>query len=98
MVYPGPWCGRLIARWSPAVALPVRAAFSYKKKTGRREFVRASLRIGADGVVEAQKFPREGAGLLSSLTQTQGLVVLGEEVTRVEPGDSVGFMDYATLT
>ena len=86
------------ARWTPGVALPVRAAFSYKKKTGRREFVRASLRIGADGAVEAHKFPREGAGLLSSLTQTQGLVVLGEDVTRVEPGDSVGFMDYASLT
>lgn len=85
------------AHWTPAPPLPVRAAFSYKKKAGRREFVRASLSAGADGVVEARKFPREGAGLLSSLTQTQGLVVLGEDVTRVEPGDSVGFVDYATL-
>ncbi|MBX9757584.1 MAG: molybdopterin molybdotransferase MoeA [Beijerinckiaceae bacterium] len=86
------------AQWTPGVALPVRAAFSYKKKTGRREFVRASLARGADGVVEAHKFPREGAGLLSSLTQTQGLVVLGEDVTGVEPGDTIGFMDYASLT
>lgn len=85
------------AQWTLGVALPVRAAFTYKKKSGRREFVRVSLSRAADGVVEAHKFPREGAGLLSSLTQTQGLVALGEDVTRVEPGDSVAFMDYATL-
>lgn len=85
------------AQWTPGVALPVRAAFAYKKKSGRREFVRVSLSRAADGVVEAHKFPREGAGLLSSLTQTQGLVALGEDVTRVEPGESVEFMDYATL-
>ena len=80
-----------------SLPVPVRAAFSYKKKTGRREFVRVSLARGADGVVEARKFPREGAGLLSSLTETQGLVELSEDVTRVEPGQMVGFLDYATL-
>ena len=85
------------ARWTPAPPLPVRAAFTYKKKSGRREFVRVSIALGENGAAEARKFPREGAGLLSSLTQTHGLVVLGEDVTRVEPGDQVGFMDYATL-
>ncbi len=85
------------ARWTPTPLLPVRAAFSYKKKSGRREFVRVSLALAQDGAVEARKFPREGAGLLTSLTQTQGLVVLGDDVTRVEPGENVGFLDYATL-
>jgi molybdopterin molybdotransferase len=81
----------------PLLALPVRAAFSYRKKKGRREFVRAHLRIGDDGVREAVKFPREGAGLLSSLVETDGLVELGEDVERVEPGASVGFLPYAVL-
>lgn len=85
------------ATLSQAPPVPVRAAFSYKKKSGRREFVRVSVARGADGAVDARKFPREGAGLLSSLTQTNGLVVLGEDVTRVEPGDQVGYFDYATL-
>jgi molybdopterin molybdotransferase len=77
--------------------VPVRAAFSYKKKIGRREYVRVTLRRGADGMLEAIKFPREGAGLLSSLTDTTGLVELGETITRVEAGDSVGFLDYEKL-
>ncbi|HEV7408628.1 MAG TPA: gephyrin-like molybdotransferase Glp [Bradyrhizobium sp.] len=80
------------------VAMPVRAAFTYKKKIARREYVRVSLRKGADGMLEAVKFPREGAGLLSSLVETDGLVELGEEVTRVEPGQTVGFLSYASLT
>ena len=79
------------------VPLPVRAAFSYRKKIGRREYVRVHLRKGADGVFEAQKFPREGAGLLSSLVETDGLVELGEDVTRVEPGEIVRFLAYANL-
>jgi molybdopterin molybdotransferase len=80
------------------VPMPVRAAFSYKKKIARREYVRVHLRQGADGVFEAIKFPREGAGLLSSLVETDGLVELGEDVTRVEPGQIVGFLAYANLT
>jgi molybdopterin molybdotransferase len=82
---------------APPVAMPVRAAFTYKKKSGRREYVRVSLRKAQDGALEATKFPREGAGLLSSLVDTDGLVELGEDVTRVEPGQSVGFLGYASL-
>jgi molybdopterin molybdotransferase len=82
---------------APLLPIPVRAAFTYKKKVGRREYVRASLRRTQDGALEAIKFPREGAGLLSSLVDTDGLVELDEEVTRVEPGQSVGFLSYADL-
>jgi molybdopterin molybdotransferase len=81
----------------PFIPMPVRAAFSYKKKAGRREYVRASLRIGGNGTLEAMKFPREGAGLLSSLVDTDGLVELRETVTIIEPGQTVGFLGYANL-
>jgi molybdopterin molybdotransferase len=81
----------------PLIPMPVRAAFTYKKKSGRREYVRASLRRADDGAIEAIKFPREGAGLLSSLVDTDGLVELGETMTRVEPGQRVGFLPYAGL-
>jgi molybdopterin molybdotransferase len=79
------------------VPMPVRAGFTYRKKIARREYVRVSLRKAADGALEAIKFPREGAGLLSSLVDTDGLVELGEEVTLVEPGQMVGFLSYANL-
>lgn len=84
-------------RPQPPVATTVRAAFSYRKKEGRREYVRANLKTAADGSLEASKFPREGAGLLSSLVATDGLIELGEAVTHVEPGASVQFLGYASL-
>jgi len=85
------------ARFEPRPALPVRAAFTYAKKPGRREYVRVALERGADGVWSARKHPREGAGLLTSLTRTHGLAELPEETTRVEPGDLVGFLPYELL-
>lgn len=78
-------------------AIPLRAAFSYRKKRGRREYVRATLHRGDDGTWEATKFPREGAGLLSSLVDTDGLVELGEDITAVKPGDVVRFLLYSSL-
>ncbi len=85
------------ATQQPIVPMPVRAAFTYRKKIARREYVRVSLRKATDGGLEATKFPREGAGLLSSLVDTDGLVELGEEITQVEPGQIVGFLGYASL-
>jgi molybdopterin molybdotransferase len=85
------------AKHQPLIPMPVRAAFTYKKKIARREYVRVNLRKADDGVLEATKFPREGAGLLSSLVDTDGLVELGEEITQVQPGQTIGFLGYASL-
>ena len=81
----------------PLLRLPVRAAFTYKKKPGRREYVRVSLRFGADGRPECVKHPQEGAGILTSLTETDGLAELTEPVSAVAVGDEVGFLPYATM-
>ncbi len=85
------------ATQQPLIPMPVRAAFAYKKKIARREYVRVTLRKADDGALEVTKFPREGAGLLSSLVDTDGLVELGEEITQVQPGQIVGFLSYASL-
>ena len=82
----------------PLIAMPARATFSYKKRTGRREYVRVALRAAADGVIEAIKYEQDGAGVLTSLTETDGLVELAEDVTKIEPGATVGFLSYASLT
>ena len=82
---------------SPPPGVPVRVQFAYRKKPARREYVRVHLRRAEDGVLEAAKFPREGAGLLSSLVDTDGVVELGESVTRVEPGQIVDCFTYASL-
>jgi molybdopterin molybdotransferase len=64
---------------------------------GRREYVRVALRKAADGVIEAVKHPQEGAGVITSLTETDGLAELPEEVTVVAQGSTIGFLSYAAL-
>jgi molybdopterin molybdotransferase len=81
----------------PLMAMPARATFPYKKRAGRREYVRVAVRAAADGAIEALKYAQDGAGILTSLTETDGLVELPEDVTKVEPGDTVGFLSYASL-
>jgi len=85
------------ARPQTLLPLSVRAAFAYKKKKDRREYVRVALRRGADGEVEAVKHPQDGAGILTSLTETDGLLEFPEDVTAIAPGDRVGFLSYAAL-
>jgi len=85
------------ARPDRLVPLPVRSAFAYRKKKDRREYVRVTLRRGVDGEVEAVKHPQDGAGILTSLTETDGLLEFPEDVTTIEPGARVGFLSYAAL-
>jgi molybdopterin molybdotransferase len=81
----------------PLVAMPARAAFSYKKRKGRREYLRVTLRSVSGGIIEAVKYPQDGAGVITSLTQTDGLAELDEDVTTIEPGATIGFLPYALL-
>src|SRR5581483_2534088 len=83
------------ARAQQLTPLPVRAAFAYRKKAGRREYVRVSLRKAADGEIEAVKYPQDGAGILTSLTETDGVLEFPDDVTAIEPGARVGFLSYA---
>jgi molybdopterin molybdotransferase len=83
--------------WEKPRAFQVRSTFAYRKKTGRREYVRARLVQADDGVMEAHKHAQEGAGILSSLTATHGLVELPEPVTTVGPGEMVAFLSYDAL-
>lgn len=81
----------------PLLPLPVRSAFAYRKRAGRREYVRVKLNRAADGGIDAVKHAQDGAGVLTSLTETDGLIELPEDLTTVEPGATVGFLSYAAL-
>lgn len=90
----------LLAGTQPARphAVPVRLGFSYKKKAGRREYVRVALAPGADGIAVARKHPRDGAGVLTSLTETDGLVELADALTSIAEGTIAPFLAYEMLT
>jgi molybdopterin molybdotransferase len=72
----------------------VRAEFEHKKKRDRREWVRARLEADATGAPLARRFPRDGAGILSSLVESDGLVELPEDMTRLAAGSMVDFLPF----
>lgn len=76
---------------------PVRADFDYRKKRDRREYVRVSLSDGADGIPVAAKFPRDGAGILSSMVAADGLVELAEDVIHLQRGAIVPFLPFSEV-
>jgi len=81
----------------PLIALPVISGFAYRKKRERREYVRVSLTRRDDGAYVAMKHPQDGAGVISSLTATDGLAELADDVTEIVPGTVIGFLPYAVL-
>jgi len=84
------------AEAKPLLRLPAVASFACRKKEGRREYLRVSLREEGAQLV-ATRFAREGAGLLTSLTESDGFAELPEEVTAVAPGDALRVLPFAAL-
>ena len=91
----------LIAKLAGATAseprlFPIRAGFGYRKKPGRREYLRASLARNRDAVV-AVKYARDGAGILSSIVRSDGLVILDEAASELTVGTTVDFLPFSEV-
>lgn len=72
------------------------AAFEVpRKKPDRREFYRGWLEEGPDGNTLAQKFQRDGSGLISGLREADGLIEIPEETTEIRKGDLVRFLPFS---
>ena len=84
-------------RDAPPHTFRVRAGFDHKKKKDRREWIRAHLEEDGAGGLTARKFPREGAGILSSLVAADGLIELPEDLTRLEAGAMVDFLPFSEV-
>jgi molybdopterin molybdotransferase len=81
---------------TPPLTFPVAAGFAYRKKPGRREYLRASLaRDGAAAV--ANRFKRDGAGILSSIVQSDGFAILAEGMSNIVPGAVVDFLPFSEV-
>ena len=75
----------------------VPADFSHRKKKNRREWLRARLVSDGEAGWRAVKFARQGAGILTSLVEAEGLVELPEEMTVLEPGTLVDFLPFSEV-
>ena len=81
------------ADWAEPARMRVPAAFSKRKKAGRREYLRARLDAGG----RAEVFPSEGSGRVSGLAWAEGFVELPDAALEVAPGDPVAYVPFAAL-
>ena len=77
--------------------VPARSATALKKRPGRTEYQRASIATAPDGTLEACALGNQGSGVLSSMVQAQGLIVLGHAQGAVAAGDTVNVLLFDGL-
>jgi molybdopterin molybdotransferase len=81
---------------APPLTVSVQAGFSWKKRPGRREYLRCILKR-ENGAVVAHRYPKDGAGILSSIVQSDGFVVLDESRSELAVGGTVDFLPFSEV-
>ncbi len=81
----------------PPPRFPACADFTHRKKPGRREYLRVRLVPGPDGIPVARKSDHDGAGVLSTLVESDAFAELPEEATLVQPGQVLQVLPFAAL-
>lgn len=82
------------ARVEPPLYLKARSAEAMRKKPGRTEYQRGTVTRSADGGLEVRTTGNQGSGVLSSMVQANGLIVLHHGQGNVAPGDLVDVMMF----
>jgi molybdopterin molybdotransferase len=71
--------------------------FDLHKRPGRREWVRVKRTTLSNGQVLLQKSASQGSGILTSMTQADGLVEVDEATTLLRSGSQVDFIPFSAM-
>jgi molybdopterin molybdotransferase len=82
------------ARPQPLPLLKARSAEAMRKKPGRTEYQRGVVTTAADGTLQVRTTGNQGSGVLSSMVQANGLIVLHHAQGSVAVGDEVDVMMF----
>jgi molybdopterin molybdotransferase len=74
--------------------LQAQSAQAIRKKAGRTEYQRGVVRTNASGELVVQITGNQGSGVLSSMVQANGLIILAHEQGDVAAGDIVSVMMF----
>ena len=78
----------------PAPLLKARSTQPIRKKAGRTEYQRGLVHTDADGTLVVEVAGNQGSGVLSSMVQGNGLIVLPHTQGNVAAGDAVDVMVF----
>ena len=79
---------------APSPLLKARSLESIRKKPGRTEYQRGTVSTAADGTLQVRTTGNQGSGVLSSMVQANGLIVLHHDQASVQSGDVVEVMVF----
>ncbi|MCC2673333.1 MAG: molybdopterin molybdenumtransferase MoeA [Ramlibacter sp.] len=82
------------ARVTQPVLLKARSGEAMRKKPGRTEYQRGIVTRTANGGLEVRTTGNQGSGVLSSMVQANGLIVLHHAEANVAVGDEVDVMMF----
>ncbi|MBK6006539.1 molybdopterin molybdotransferase MoeA [Ramlibacter ginsenosidimutans] len=82
------------ARVEPPLYLKARSSEAMRKKPGRTEYQRGTVTRRPDGSLEVRTTGNQGSGVLSSMVQANGLIVLHHAQGSVAPGDEVDVLMF----
>lgn len=79
---------------APPPLLKARSQEALRKKPGRTEYQRGLVTTAPDGSLQVRTTGNQGSGVLSSMVQANGLIVLHHGQGSVAPGDEVDVMMF----
>ena len=85
---------RMGARAGAPPLLRARSLEPMRKKPGRTEYQRGTVSTSADGTLQVRTTGNQGSGVLSSMAQANGLIVLHHAQGNVAAGDDVDVMMF----
>ena len=74
--------------------LRAKSAVTLRKKPGRTEYQRGFVRTLADGTLQVEAAGNQGSGVLRSMVEANGLIVLHHHQSSVAEGDEVDVMMF----
>ena len=82
------------ARHAAPPLLRARSTEAIRKKAGRTEYQRGTVTRDAQGILRVATTGNQGSGVLSSMVQANGLIVLHHDQGHVAPGDELDVMVF----
>lgn len=78
----------------PPPLLQAKSLEPIRKKPGRTEYQRATVMTGPNGTLQVKTTGQQGSGVLSSMAQANGLIVLHHDQGNVAVGETVDVMVF----
>ena len=82
---------------APPPLLKARSQQALRKKAGRTEYQRGWVSTSPQGELQVITTGNQGSGVLSSMVQANGLIVLHHQQGDVAPGESVDVMMFSAM-